>query len=309
MTPTLQDRFQGALLGLATGDAVGTTLEFQRPGTFEPLTDMVGGGPFRLKPGEWTDDTSMALCLAESLLHADGHDPVDQLTRYVRWRDEGCCSVTGHCFDIGNTVASALRRFEATGTPDAGSTDPHSAGNGCTMRLAPVPMFFFGRPTELAQACADSARTTHGAQACLESSSLFGTMIWHALRGDDRDAVFSSGASLPLGRPEVRAIAEGAWRTKTRAQIRGSGYVVDGLEAALWCVARTSTFREAVLLAANLGDDADTTAAVAGQLAGALYGASGIPPQWRQRLAWHDRIQDTADRLFARGTAWTIVTR
>src|SRR5690348_11419095 len=104
---TLIDRYRGALVGLAVGDAVGTTLEFATPGTFEPITDMVGGGPFELLPGQWTDDTSMALCLAESLLHCGGHDPRDQMQRYVRWWREGHLSSTGRCFDIGRTVASA----------------------------------------------------------------------------------------------------------------------------------------------------------------------------------------------------------
>ena len=103
----LRDRYRGALLGLAVGDALGTTLEFKRPGSFAPITDMVGGGPFGLKPGQWTDDTSMALCLAESLVECRGFDPVDQLRRYCRWYREGHLSSTGRCFDIGNTTRAA----------------------------------------------------------------------------------------------------------------------------------------------------------------------------------------------------------
>ena len=137
----LLDRFRGALLGLAAADAVGTTLEFRPPGSFAPIADMVGGGPFNLLPGQWTDDTSMALCLAASLVERDGFDAADQMARYVRWRDEGYMSSNGRCFDIGGTVSAALHRFEQTGEPFAGSTDPRSAGNGSIMRLAPVPLF------------------------------------------------------------------------------------------------------------------------------------------------------------------------
>ena len=126
-------RFRGSLLGLAAGDALGTTLEFSIPGRFDPIDDMVGGGPFRLAPGQWTDDTSMALCLAESILEA-GWDPVDQLERYVRWMEDGLYSSTGRCFDIGRTVLTALGRFRRTGEPFPGSTDPNSAGNGSIMR-------------------------------------------------------------------------------------------------------------------------------------------------------------------------------
>src|SRR5262245_49481141 len=122
-----KSRFRGCLLGLACGDAVGTTVEFTRPGSFPPLEDMVGGGPFRLKPGEWTDDTAMALCLATSLTEKGAFDPLDQMQRYVRWWRQGYLSCTGSCFDIGNTVRAALQRFETTGEPYCGSTDPRSA--------------------------------------------------------------------------------------------------------------------------------------------------------------------------------------
>ena len=138
-----KDRFRGCLLGLAVGDAVGTTLEFKAPGSFKPIHDMVGGGPFRLKPGEWTDDTSMALCLATSLLEKNGFDPKDQMDRYCRWWKEGYLSSNGRCFDIGNTVSAALALYGQTGDPIAGSTNPQSAGNGSIMRLAPVPMFYY----------------------------------------------------------------------------------------------------------------------------------------------------------------------
>ena len=131
------DRYRGALLGLAAGDALGTTLEFRAPWTFQPLTDMVGGGPFQLAPGQWTDDTSMALCLAESLVECQGFDPTDQMRRYLRWYREGYLSSTGTCFDIGLTTRAALRRFEQSGEPFAGETSPHAAGNGSLVRLAP----------------------------------------------------------------------------------------------------------------------------------------------------------------------------
>ena len=124
-----RSRYRGSLLGLAVGDALGTTLEFSVPGRFEPIGDMVGGGPFGLEPGQWTDDTSMALCLAESILEA-GWDPVDQLTRYVRWMSDGHLSSTGRCFDIGQTVLRALGQFQRTGGAYCGPTDPYSAGNG-----------------------------------------------------------------------------------------------------------------------------------------------------------------------------------
>jgi ADP-ribosyl-[dinitrogen reductase] hydrolase len=129
-TRQLRNRYHGALLGLAAGDALGTTLEFKSPGTFRPLTDMVGGGPFNLQPGQWTDDTSMALCLAESLVRCHGFDPKDQMECYCRWWQDGYLSCTGRCFDIGCTVSAALSKYTETGDPFSGSVDPRSAGNG-----------------------------------------------------------------------------------------------------------------------------------------------------------------------------------
>ena len=139
---TTRDRYRGCLLGLAVGDALGTTLEFESPGSFDPIDDMVGGGPFGLVPGQWTDDTSMALCLAASLIESPRFDAGDQMDRYLRWMREGYMSSTGTCFDIGNTTRAALRRFERSGDPYSGPTDPMSAGNNSLMRLAPVPMYF-----------------------------------------------------------------------------------------------------------------------------------------------------------------------
>jgi ADP-ribosylglycohydrolase len=161
--PDVADRARGALLGLAVGDALGATVEFMSPGSFAPVTDMIGGGPHRLQPGEWTDDTSMALCLAESLVECGGFDATDQMRRYVQWYREGYMSSTGSCFDIGNTTRAALHRFERDDEPFAGSTDPRSAGNGSIMRLAPVPIYYHHDPRAAISYAADSSRTTHAA--------------------------------------------------------------------------------------------------------------------------------------------------
>jgi len=143
-----EKKHRGALLGLAVGDAVGTTLEFRPPGSFQEIDDMVGGGPFHLAASEWTDDTSMALCLAESLIEKRVFDPIDQLERYTRWTKQGHLSSNGRVFDIGNTVQAALARFGKTHEPYCGSSDPWSAGNGSLMRLAPVPLFYVQQPPQ-----------------------------------------------------------------------------------------------------------------------------------------------------------------
>lgn len=190
-TPTLRARYHGALLGLTAGDALGTTLEFTRPGTFEPITDMLGGGPFRLAPGQWTDDTSMALCLAESLIACQGFDATDQMRRYQRWRDEGHWSSTGRCFDIGNTVASALHRFIDTDDPFAGSTDPRTAGNGSLMRLAPIPLAFAGDPAAAVEQAGRMSRTTHGAAEAVDACRYFAGLIIGALQGMEKSELLA----------------------------------------------------------------------------------------------------------------------
>ena len=293
----IRDRFRGCLLGLAVGDAVGTTLEFKPAGSFKPIRDMIGGGPFRLNPGEWTDDTSMALCLATSLVEKNGFDSKDQMDRYCRWWKEGYLSSNGRCFDIGNTVAAALARYGQTRDPIAGSTSPRSAGNGSIMRLAPVPMFYHPDLVKAVHYSAESSRTTHGAPECIDACRLLAGIIYRALSGESKEAFLGETRSFH-GEPKIMMIANGEYRNKAIEEIRGSGYVVESLEAALWCFLRTNTFEAAILKAANLGDDADTTAAICGQVAGGFYGESGIPKKWLDRLAMRQEITALADGLF-----------
>ena len=297
----LTERYLGSLLGLACGDALGTTLEFTTPGTFTPVEDMVGGGPFGLQPGEWTDDTSLALCLADSLIECQGFDPRDQMGRYLRWLREGYLSSIGYAFDVGGATRAALTRFERTREPFCGSTDPRQAGNGSLMRLAPVPMAYARRPAEAIVRCAESSRTTHAATTAVDACRYFGGLLVGALNGVDKEVLLSDRyvpvtgvwEAQPL-HPEVEEVARGSFKTRQPPEIRGSGYVVRSLEAALWAFYHSASFREGCLLAVNLGDDADTTGAVYGQLAGAFYGASAIPPQWRTQLALRETIETFA---------------
>jgi len=238
------DRFRGCLIGLAVGDALGTSLEFRSPGSFSPLQDMVGGGPFELAPGYWTDDTSMALCLAESLITSQGMDLSDQMQRYVRWFREGHLSSTGECFDIGNTVRKALLNFEQTGNPLSGSTDPNSAGNGSIMRLAPIPMFFTNNFKAAVDNSGISSKTTHGTRAAVDACRYFGALIAGALNGVDKGELLSGSYYVgedPLIE-EIDQIMRGSFKDKEPPDIKGSGYVVQSLEAALWGFERSDSF-------------------------------------------------------------------
>ena len=302
---SLQDRYRGSLVGLAAGDALGTTLEFQPPGSFEPILDMVGGGPFNLEPGEWTDDTSMALCLADSLISKKGFDPVDQLERYVKWSQEGYLSSNGRCFDIGNTVGAALATFRKTRKPFCGPDGRFTAGNGSVMRLAPVPLFFHGaKPEEAIFYCGESSRTTHQATAAIDACRYLGSMIIAALNGAAKSELYKASIfqkcweKKPLCK-EIADLATGKFMKKTAQAIRASGYVVESLEAALWAFYNTETFEQGCLKAVNLGNDSDTTGAIFGQLAGAFYGIHGIPARWKEQMAKSEIIIDFADRLAA----------
>lgn len=294
------DRALGCLLGLAVGDALGTPLEFSCRDARAPLTDMVGGGPFRMRPGEWTDDTSMALCLADSLIACGRLDQRDLMERFVRWWSKGENSHNGRCFDIGITTRRALHRFRETGDPCAGSTDPNTAGNGSIMRLAPVALRWAHDPQQAIAAARGQSVTTHGAPAAVEACAVLAEILAGAIATGDKEAALRPRAA---DEPSIAAVASGSWKGKERHEIRSSGYVVHTLEAALWCTHRSGMFSEAVLLAANLADDADTVAAVTGQIAGALWGKSAIPQDWLDRLAWREEIERRGRQLYDRGRA------
>jgi ADP-ribosylglycohydrolase len=291
-------------MGLAVGDALGTTIEFKPPGTFAPVTDITGGGPFHLPKGAWTDDTSMALCLAESLVERAGFDPVDQLQRYVRWYRDGYLSSTGAFFDIGGATATALHRFERTGEPYPGDASPDAGGNAPLMRLAPVPLAYARHLEAAIELAAASARTTHGHPGAVDATRYLAALTLAALGGVGREEVLAGkGPAAVLGmldglHPEVRAVAEGSFRHKQPPAIRGGGYAVHALEAALWALHTTDTFEDGALAAVNLGDDADTTGAIYGQLAGALYGVDAIPAHWREVIVMGDAILALADALY-----------
>ncbi|GGF84082.1 ADP-ribosylglycohydrolase [Paenibacillus albidus] len=297
------ERYHGCLAGLAAGDALGTTVEFSAPGTFEPVHDIVGGGVFGLEPGQWTDDTSMALCLAESLLAKLGFDPADQMARYQRWFRAGHLSSTGKCFDIGNATRAALERYEATGEGFSGSEDPGAAGNGPIMRLAPAVMYYAENPLQAIAYAESSSRTTHGSRECLSACRLMAAYLLAGLHGWSKAEMLGPGAFSGWLAEEsledsLLDILKGSYRRKEPPLIQGSGYVVKSLEAALWAFYKSESFEEGALLAVNLGDDADTTGAVYGQIAGAYYGFSGIPERWREKLAMKELIKEFAGRLY-----------
>jgi ADP-ribosyl-[dinitrogen reductase] hydrolase len=284
------DRARGALIGLALGDVLGVPLEFSARDS-RTVSGIEGGGPFKLDPGMWTDDTSMACCLAYSLIKKGGFDAEHQMQSYCKWYQYGAYSPTGTCFDIGVATRTALEHFLKTGQPYAGSDDPRSAGNGSLMRLAPIPIFYADSFEECVECAASSSRTTHQAPEAIDACRYYAALIFGALNGVPKDILLDGLYSpiegywqrQPLSRA-ILEIARGSYKTKERHQIHSSGYVVHTMEAALWALHRNTNFRDGVLEAVNLGDDSDTVGAVYGQLAGAIYGETGLPIDWITRL-------------------------
>jgi ADP-ribosylglycohydrolase len=207
-------------------------------------------------------------------------------------------SSTGWCFDIGNTVSTALRKYERTGNPFSGSTDPYTAGNGSLMRLAPVPIYFFRDPDAAVHYSAESSRTTHGATPAVDACRYFCGLLIGAFQGKEKEELLAPlDADSDHFCAPIAEIAAGSFKRKNPPEIIGNGYVARSLEAALWAFYQGKDFRDGALLAVNLGYDADTTGAIFGQIAGAYYGASGIPEEWIKRLAKSEEIVALAEAL------------
>ena len=289
----VKDRLLGSFLGLAIGDAVGTTVEFRARDTFEPVTDMVGKGPFNLPAGYFTDDTSMALCLAESLIEHSELDRNDLLNRFSKWYREGVNSPTGRCFDIGATTRSAIVNWEKNGSV-LNNTGPWDAGNGSIMRLAPAVIKYYNDSDRAIATAIMQGETTHGSVEACDSCDLLARVLLTAFVSDDKNAVLNVDAQDHWA-DNVKNIL--TTLDVTRDEVKSSGYVIHTLHAALWCFKNTDNFRDAILLATNLGDDADTVAAVTGQIAGAFYGMSGIPIMWLDKLYETGRFIELVDKL------------
>lgn len=271
--PFSEDEALGMLVGLAVGDALGATHEGRARDTIEPITDMMGGGPYNLRSGQWTDDTSMAMCLAQMLRSANGWDAEDAMKRFINWREQGYLSSTRVCFGMEKQTDEAMRRFQATGNPYGGATEGVANGNDGIKRLAPV-VLAYGAVKESAMAVAQlQSRLTHASPLCQRAAA---NMAQFLVTGDQ--SLLPRPDDPP---PEVR------------------GYVVHTLHAAFWALTQGETFRDVVLAGVNLGGDADTVGAVVGQMAGRLYGYSAIPAEWRAKLHDHDKIKTAAEDLYA----------
>jgi ADP-ribosyl-[dinitrogen reductase] hydrolase len=299
-------QYIGSLLGLALGDALGTTLEFKKRGTFDPITDIVGGGPYHLQPGEWTDETSMAMCLAESLIASKGFNAIDQMNRYLDWHENGYWSSRDFCFGISNNMRDALLTFKKDKTnPFCGSTDSDKADNDSLKRIAPIALFFLKNPDDALKYSIESSRTTHASKESLDACYLFTNIMIGVLRGEEKNKVLSPNYSCTPDytksytfSDEINDIANAKYKQKPEFFIKSGNKASESLEAALWSFHNSKSFKEGALLAANLGGYADSTTAIYGQLAGAFYGIDGFPDNWLRRLSYRKNIEQLAEKLW-----------
>jgi ADP-ribosyl-[dinitrogen reductase] hydrolase len=283
---SLRDRFLGAMLGLAVGDAVAAATQFRRAGTFTPVGDMLGGGPFDLPRGGWSDDTSTALCLADSLLACDGFDARDQMERYRQWQQEGYLTATGQCVGITASTARAIAMSQWRRQALFGSHDPSKLDPEPLSRVAAAVLFFFANADQAVEQATEAARTTCQAPAVLDACRGLARALHAAVSGQPKAVVLES-AAVATGTSVVGRNGTGS-------------SAIAALAAAAAAFGATSNFRDAILYAANLGGDSDVVAAVCGQLAGAFYGVKAIPTSWCNGLMQKELIAGYADRLLAR---------
>ncbi|CAF1192590.1 unnamed protein product [Rotaria magnacalcarata] len=334
------NRIQGSMIGMALGDALGAHVEF-RPRQYlvaNPVTDLEFGGTLGLTKGQFTNDTSMALCLANSLVACHGFNPYDQLVRYKWWYKFGYMSSTGQCFDIGTATSNSLREFERRQNIFAKkfsialthmdhlsdgellqefnvncSTDD-VAGNAALTRLAPVPLFFHRFPAIAVEYSGISGQITHGDTKAYDACRYYGALIVAALHGYAKEQLVDNEfyskhrewfRKIPLHR-DIESIAKGSYkRSGYDTGIRGKSYIVDALQAALWAFwSDGNSFEKGALAAVNLGDDTGATAAIYGQLAGAYYGYRNLPERWLQHLYAKKFMEKLSKWIAYEGECW-----
>ena len=305
VTDRVLSRSLGCMYGLLVGDALGAPFEFLDEGTYEvPETgEYDSGGMHSVSPGEWTDDGAMALALADSL-SSEGWDRCDQLDRYLNWMYYGEYTSRGVCFDIGRTTARSLDRYADTGDPDyAGKPiGRYCAGNGSIMRLAPVPIYCaltYEKEEDAVEAAErlgrSSSSTTHGHRKCVEAAGYLSSYLCRLIRGESPKYLPPRIGDKPLSDP------------RKEGDLGVSGYVMDTLDAALWCVQshfdgqRVERFGGAVRTAVSLGGDTDTVGAVTGQIAGAMWGLDSIAPGWLAGLNDKEIAEGIINRLVTEG--------
>ena len=316
-TRSEQDKiWRDGIFGVVTGDALGCPVQFhsREEVARSPVTDMRGYGTFHLPPGTWTDDSSMTLALLDSIRENQHIDLIDTMDHFVRWMMEGEFTPFGESFDIGRATSQAVQRYrKQKNVNTCGGKTEKDNGNGSLMRILPACLYAAFRQKEENMSQEDALAIIHAVSGLTHNHprakiacGLYYGMVRSILAEDgplvDRlqhglDEIFA------FYKKDITWLTELAYYGRLhnlyafaetdRDKIRSSGYVVDTLEAAVWCLLKTNSFRDALLLAVNLGEDTDTVGAVCGGLAGLFYGYEAIPEEWRntlQRKEWIEHL-------------------
>ena len=302
-----RETIRAVILGHAVADALGVPVEFRSRGMLDqnPLTDMVGYGTYNLPAGSWSDDTSMTLCALDVL--AEGEEDFGRIMEnFHSWYSKGAYTPGDDCFDIGGTCLRAIQNYAVYGMPpvECGLRGDNSNGNGSLMRILPFVLYahYAGyTDEEMKTLVHDASSLTHAHERSLVGCGIYALLVrcilLHGRAGVGEG--LRKAAALYASEPELTAyvrIFSPDFADLPREDIRSSGYVVDSLEAAVWCLLTTDNYGDCVLKAANLGEDTDTVAAIAGGLAGARYGMEGIPVGWLDTLIRREFIEEMCDR-------------
>jgi len=297
------------LFGVCVGDALGLPVQFapRSERKKKPVADMTGYGVFNMPPGTWSDDSSLTFCLAESLCH--GYDLDDIADQFQKWLYKGHWTPFGQAFDIGNSTGRSIRRLKnGVSSTNSGDSDEKSNGNGSLMRI--LPLVYFLEDAELDERFTITHKVssiTHAHPRSKIACGIYVAMAINILKGESlsssytnikktvKDYYTSDPYKAELN--HFQRILNGDISLLAEAEIGSSGYVVHTLEASIWCLLNFETYRDTVLAAVNLGEDTDTTAAVAGGLAGIYYGFDGIPKEWVDVITKKEKIIDLANRL------------
>jgi ADP-ribosyl-[dinitrogen reductase] hydrolase len=306
----MKDQAKSLLFGVAVGDALGVPVEFRDRECMRnhPVTDMIGCGTHRQPPGTWSDDSSLTFCLAEALTVP--FDPEVIGRNFLRWYQEGYLAAGERHFDIGGATHEAIQRMKS-GVPaaQAGGDDEYDNGNGSLMRIAPLVFYLREKPVEERFVLTRLVSSiTHAHIRSVIACFYYLEFCRGLLKGRDKFVIYQQlkeefpeqADALQLPAYEIRQfdrLLKQDIFLLGEDEIRSSGYVIDTLEASIWCLLTTGSYSEAVLKAVNLGGDTDTTAAVTGGLAGLLYGYDAIPAHWIDQLAKKDAIADLAERM------------
>jgi ADP-ribosylglycohydrolase len=303
MTKNAEDRVLGGLWGAVIGDALGVPVEFKTRDQVRrnPITGMRGYGTFNLPPGSWSDDSSLLLCTAESLLNGFDTDRMGKL--FIRWLNEGYWTPWGETFDVGNSTMSSIGRMMREVSPEeAGGRGENDNGNGSLMRILPVGLFFANHSVgELLEAVHQASSLTHRHPRTLMACGFYCLMVRSLLEGSTPDEAYKYAidqarvnyTKMPFAEElnHFERLFSGLMGSVPETAIKSSGYVVHTLEASIWCLLNSKSFDEAVLKAVNLGEDTDTTGCVTGGLAGLYYGIKGIPGGWLAAIARKEDIE------------------